>query len=211
MNKWINFFDEIFVINLLKRQDRLLRITEDFEQYEIPFTRINAIENGNGAEGLKDTMIGLFTESIQKGYKNILVFEDDCMMKNDPFWFNDTMDKVVKQIPENYIMCFLGCQITSSISHFHSPNIIKGNKMFSTHAVMYSLQGMKEILSQGITAPIDNFYVDTIEKMGNSYATYPLLCSQYPGYSDIGKSEINWDVFITPRYAQKIAEMNHGR
>ena len=32
---WIDFFDDIYVINLAKRVDRLLQITEDFEKIEI--------------------------------------------------------------------------------------------------------------------------------------------------------------------------------
>jgi GR25 family glycosyltransferase involved in LPS biosynthesis len=33
--KWLNFFDEIYVINLAKREDRLLTIAEHFEEYGI--------------------------------------------------------------------------------------------------------------------------------------------------------------------------------
>ena len=76
--KWLSFFDEIFVLNLSKRQDRLLEITEHFEEYEIPFKRIESIENSNGAEGLRDTMLLIFEDAIDKGRENILVFEDDC-------------------------------------------------------------------------------------------------------------------------------------
>ncbi len=131
-NKWINFFDEIFVINLTKRVDRLLRITEDFEKYQIPFTRISAVYSDNGAEGLKETMAQLFAKCIEEGRSNILVFEDDCKIVVPPELFHHSMENVVNQLPENYVMCFLGCQITSSVSHFFSSHLLQAHKMFST-------------------------------------------------------------------------------
>lgn len=206
MNKWISFFDAIYVINLNKREDRLLQITEDFEKYEIPFERITAIENDKGAEGLKDTMVKIFNDSIEKNHSHILVFEDDCKIIVDPKLFHDSMNKVTEQVPENYIMCFLGCQLSGRISHFPSPNIISASKLFSTHSVMYSNRGMKIIIGSNLQAPIDNHYVANVEPLGCSYCTFPLLTSQYTGYSDIGKNVHAWDPFITPRFQQKLNE-----
>ena len=46
---WTDFFDEILCVNLDIREDRLLRITEHFEEYEIPFKRVEAIKHEKGA------------------------------------------------------------------------------------------------------------------------------------------------------------------
>lgn len=206
---WQNFFDEIYVINLLKREDRLLQTTKDFEEYEIPFTRISAIEDENGARGLRDTMTQLFTEAIAKGYKNILVFEDDAKVVVDKIWFTMTMENIVAQLPENYHLCLLGGQPAQKFSHFFSSNLIPVNMFFSTHSVAYSLQGMKEIMSRGMGFPIDNWMIDAIQRLGHSYCTYPLLTSQHPGISDIGKNFIDWTPFIQTNYERRLAEMNH--
>ena len=204
---WLNFFDAIYVINLDKRTDRLLQITEDFEKYKIPFERVQAIDHHNGAEGLRLTVEALFMKSLSQGHKNILVFEDDCEIVVPEPIFNSTMGEVVKQAPENYVMLFLGCQLTGGATHFFSPNIVAGHKMYSTHAVMYSERGMKEVLASQLKSPIDNHYVDFVEPLGASYCTYPLLCSQRAGKSDIGGQYIDWAPFILPRYEQKINEM----
>lgn len=209
---WHNFFDDILVINLLKRQDRHLQITKDFEEYEIPYRRVQAIEdNEQGARGLRDTMLNIFREAIEKDHKHILVFEDDCKIVIEKFWFHDTMEKIVAQLPESYHLCFLGGQASHRFSHFHSTNLLPVTMYFSTHSVIYSLQGMKEIMARGMEYPIDNWYVKEIETLGQCYTCDPLLCSQYAGYSDIGKNEIDWSPFIIPRHAQKIAEMNGRR
>jgi GR25 family glycosyltransferase involved in LPS biosynthesis len=205
--EWIKKLDAIFVLNLDSREDRLLEVTEQFDKYEIPFTRVTAIPHYNGAEGLRLTMIKLFEDCIEKEMQNVLVFEDDVLIVCEKELFHNTMDAALSQLSPQYIMLFLGCQITASVSHFFSPNIIVAGKMFSTHAVLYSLRGMREILAHQIAAPIDNFYVSEIEPMGYSFATYPLLCSQREGYSDIGKAEISWRPFIEQRYQQKVNEM----
>lgn len=205
--KWLNFVNKTVVLNLDKREDRLLDITDHFEKYEIPFTRVAAIENEKGADGLRDTMIKLFTESLDEGIENLLVFEDDCLIVVPPETFHDTMNKATHQLPESYHLLYLGLQATAGFQNFYSPNLLPVQKGYATHSVMYSQQGMREVLASQLQSPIDNHIVDTVQKQGHCYATYPLLCTQRAGVSDIGKSFIDWQPFIEPRFYQKINEM----
>lgn len=205
---WINFFSKIYLVNLAKRRDRLFETAEHLEEYGIPFSLFTAIEKPDGAEGLRDTMNLIFDEAIANNYPNILVLEDDCEFVKEKYWVDETMNNVIEQLPENYLLCFLGCQITGDINGYHSPNLISANKVFSTHAVMYSLQGIKEIISHGFGYPIDNYYVDKIEPMRRNYCVYPLLASQRAGVSDIGRSFIDWNPFIISRYEQRVIEYN---
>lgn len=205
---WVSKIDKIYCLNLPHRDDRLLAFTEMAEKYNFPFQRVTAIPDvANGARGLRDTMQQLFKKCIADGYQHVLIFEDDCEIIVEPWWFEDTMNNVMKQFPENYHMIFLGCQITGTVNGKISPNLVSASKMFSTHSVLYSLQGMKEIISNGFDFPIDNYYVEKIEPMQRSFCTYPLLTSQRAGYSDICKNEIDWSPFIVSRYAQKMAEL----
>lgn len=201
---WTNYFDRILVVNLRKREDRLLHITAELEKYNIPFELITAIENDNGAIGLRDTMLNIFNESIERKEKAILVFEDDAMFLEDP---NATMNAVVEQLPYLWDMVFLGCQPTTGFKYRHSANLLQLDGAFSTHAVMYSLQGMKEIVAQGLDAPIDNCYVLKVEKLQRCYVTYPFLATQREGFSDIGKNIVNWRPFLEQKYTQKLADL----
>jgi len=205
---WINRVTRICVLNLTHRTDRLLDFTEQAEIYEIPFDRINAIQDKeSGARGLRDTMVNLFREEIAKGTEHLLVFEDDALIVVEPITFHETMDKVMEQIPENYHMVFLGCQITVNGCKFAYPNLIRVVKAFSTHSVLYSLQGMKEMVDR-MGYPIDNWIVDKIQPMGHSYCTYPFLCSQKPGISDIYSGNfIDWRPFLDIRYQQRLHEI----
>ncbi len=197
---WTDFFSGIFVLNLTKRTDRLLECAEELEKYNIPYQRVSAIENENGANGLLQTMQKLFEDCIEQGLQNILVFEDDVLFVQDPTL---VMDNVVKQLPEKYDMVLLGGQI-KGFSYPHSENLLGLVGGWSTHAVIYSLQGMKDILALGMTAPIDNFFVDKIHNRGYSYCVRPLLATQREGFSDICKNEINWQPFITKSYNEKL-------
>lgn len=206
--EWINKVDKIVCLNLLHRTDRFIDFTEQAEKYSIPFDRVNAIrDTESGARGLRDTMVKLFREEIDKGTEHLLVFEDDASIVVEPLTFHNTMDAVMKQLPENYHMVFLGCQITVNGCKFAYPNLIRVIKAFSTHSVLYSLQGMKEMVDR-ISYPIDNWIVDEIEPMGNSYCTYPFLCSQKPGISDIYAGNfIDWRPFLETRFEQRIHEI----
>lgn len=208
---WTNFFDRIYVLNLTKRTDRLLAITEEFEEYEIPFERVSAIEKPNGAEGLRDSMIEIFNEVIEKQLSNILIFEDDAKAVIEKPHVDYTMEQVIKQLPPNYWVCFLGGQPSAGFSNYYSANLFPAIKYFSTHSVMYSLQGVKEIMTRGMEFPIDNWMVSDIQSQGNCYAVNPLLFTQREGFSDICKNEINWNLFIEPMYQKKINELNARR
>ncbi len=212
MHSWVSKIGRIVCLNLLHREDRLLQFTKQAEEYGIPFERVSAIYDAEqGARGLRDTMVNLFNEEIAKGIKHLLVFEDDCEMVVPPPIFNDVMDKVMEQLPINYHLCYLGGQASGRFTHFHSANLLPVQKYYATHSVIYSLQGMKEIMARDMQFPIDNWMTSAVQRLGHCYTTHPLLCSQFPGYSDIGKNEINWRPFIVPRHEQKIAEMNGRR
>lgn len=205
--EWINNISRIVCLNLNKRDDRLLEFAKMAEEYEIPFERVSAIENEQGAIGLRDTMKEVFSEAIEGNCKNVLVFEDDAEIKVGKDVFHDYMNKAMEQLPESYHMVFLGCQLTSNTCKWFSTNLIRVQKAFSTHAVLYSIQGMKEIMSRDFGYPIDNWYVDHIEPLGQSFCTYPLLVSQRPSYSDIGKNFIDWRPFLDQRFIQQIGNI----
>jgi GR25 family glycosyltransferase involved in LPS biosynthesis len=202
---WQSFFDKIYVINLAKRKDRLLQVTEEMDKYGIEFDLVDAIEDTeSGARGLRDTMIKIFTEALENNYERIFVFEDDAMWLEDP---NPILNAAVEQLPDNWHLLYAGVQATKGFKYRHSANLLNLDGGFATHAVGYSKQCIKEIMSRDMQYPIDNWIVTDIQNMGHTYCTYPFLCTQRPSFSDIGKTDIDWRVFLETRYYQKLAEM----
>jgi GR25 family glycosyltransferase involved in LPS biosynthesis len=205
---WTDFFDKILVINLPSRTDRLLQIAEELYKWGIPYELVNATPHENGAEGLRITVEKIFRDSIAENLTSVLIFEDDAMFVDSCGNPNDTMEQVVKQLPPTWQILYLGAQCTNGFKAKPSNNLLLLDMAFATHAWAVSLDGMKEILAAGLEAPIDNSVVKTVQPMGHTYITYPLLCTQRPGYSDIGRTEINWQPFIEQRYYQKFSESN---
>jgi GR25 family glycosyltransferase involved in LPS biosynthesis len=206
MSKWVSFYDCIYLLNLPERTDKLIASVEQFEKYDIPFKRVSAIKMENGAEGLRETLIQVLTEAIDQKYKNILIFEDDFDIVDESF--NDIMDKATEQLPEDYRIMYLGCQPTRGFQNFHSPNLLCLQGAFATHAWGLSARAMNDILNYQVRAPIDNFIVDKIQPLGGIYCTYPMLATQRPGMSDIGRTFIDWRPFMDMRFNQKLYELN---
>lgn len=200
---WYNFFDSIQVINLEKRIDRLVDFCVEMEKVNVPFKIKNAVEHDNGAEGLRLTMLEVFREAVRLNYDNILVFEDDAMWVND---VHDTMNKVVEQLPKDYMMCYLGCQPSRGYTHFHSPNLLPVIGAYATHAVAYSRRAINFILASSMYAPIDNFYVNHIQPAGGIFQVHPFLCTQRAGYSDIGKEDIDWNPYLLKQHEEKLLQ-----
>lgn len=202
---WTDFFDRIVVINLPKRLDRLLEVTEEMEKYGIDFELVDGITSElGGAEGLRLTVEKIFKESIEKGHRNILIFEDDTLFLCDP---TNTMELVVKELPENYDICYLSAQATCGFHYRQSASLLQLDGAFATHSWAVSLQAMKDILAIGMDAPIDNFLVRELQNRQRCYITYPILTTQREGYSNIGCAYISWRPFLEGRYDQKLAEM----
>lgn len=205
---WKAFIDKVYVVNLQKREDRLLETAKLLEEYDIPYTVFPAIEDKEqGARGLRDTMLAIFDEAIEKNYDNILVFEDDVKMLEDKATFDYTMDGAVKQLPDDYHLFYLGGQPTSGYASVYSAHLLPAINYFATQSVVYSRQGMKEILAMGMDFPIDNWLTKEFQVFGRCYAANPMLCGQRPGHSDIGGNFIDWSPFMEQRHNQKVAEI----
>ena len=204
---WTSFFDKIYVINLPKRIDRLLQFVEEMEKYEIEFEIINGIEHESGAEGLRQTVENIFIDAIEKKYDNILIFEDDCYFVEGKSTVDWTMENAIKELPEQWQILYLSAQPTNGFNRRQSGCLLQLDGAFATHSWAISNQGMREILSVGLDAPIDNSIVKSIQPLQRCFITYPILTSQRAGMSDIGRTDIDWQPFIVSRYYQKLGEM----
>lgn len=204
---WTDFFDRIVVINLPKRVDRLIEVSEELNNYGIEFDLVDGIEHEKGAEGLRQTVENILKDSIQKKHKAILIFEDDCLFVEPKDVVDRTMEDAIKDLPEYWHILYLSAQATDGFKRRHSSSLLQLDKAFATHSWAISLQGMKEIIAAGLEAPIDNSIVDKVQPMQKCFITYPILTTQRAGVSNIGNTFIDWHPFLIGRYNQKLAEL----
>lgn len=203
---WTNYFDKIFLINLPNRFDRLALSYNELSKYGIQYELVRAIKHIDGREGLYQTMMNIFSDSLKFGYERILIFEDDILFLNDP---NEYMPLCIEQLRWIFWHTFyLGVNPTKyPFAKFTSPNILPLFRGFSTHAVAYSKEGMQEILKLEKNLPIDVMIAGNIHKLGHSYCSYPLLCTQRAGHSDIQNSFTDWGCTIQERFNERVKHL----
>jgi GR25 family glycosyltransferase involved in LPS biosynthesis len=103
---------------------------------------------------------------------------------------------------------------------------IEVNDVYSCHAMIITRQGMyqilkamnaqanygivpntfgQEILVKNINFPnaLDVLIQQEIQPLGLCYATFPMICTQYSGYSDIENKEMNQD-YIVDRFKKNV-------
>jgi GR25 family glycosyltransferase involved in LPS biosynthesis len=197
--------DEVYVINLPERIDRREAIEKEMLQYGITYTLFNAVKNDNGILGLLDSMKNLFREAISKNQFNIMVLEDDGTFLAPPI---DFLNTVIPQLPKDYHCLYLGVNLTAQPTRIKE-NILKIKKAYCTVAIIYSRQAMEFILSMlddHITA-YDIILMNNLQGMGHCYATYPMLVTQRPGYSNIEKRDLDWGQLMSMTFGMHTKNM----
>lgn len=201
---WTRHFGGIELINLKARTDRLLQAYDELKKYRVPHLVCRGTPCENGQEGISRTLRSLFDVHVQT-FKPLLVFEDDVQMIVDPIDFDSVMDMAMMELPTNWDMLYLGANLPDpkQVTEY-SAHLLRTTRALAIHAVAYSHQCMNYILSLPEELPIDLMFANKIHPRGGTFVTYPLLCTQRPGYSNIEKKEVSYTHYIEDRY--KIVE-----
>lgn len=190
----MNPFSKIFLINLDNEvgQARLEVATNHLAGHQVEFERFKATEHDRGAWGLLWTMKRLFIKCIVENLTNVAVFEDDVQLMA-PFW--PFIEEVWPQLPTDYHCLCLGTNLLARPVRI-STNILQVRSAYATHAIVYSLEAMKEILkaldNNPTCLPYDIVLMQQIQTLQKTYCTFPQLALQRPGYSSIEKGEVDW-------------------
>jgi GR25 family glycosyltransferase involved in LPS biosynthesis len=194
----MNPFSKIFVINLDNEVgiQRRIVLADHFMRQNIPYSIFKATEHERGAWGLLWTMKRLFIQCVSENLTNVLVFEDDAyiVLPDSGFW--PFIETVWPQLPKDYFCLCLGTNLLSVPVRI-SDNILRIRSAYATHAIVYSLEAMREILkaldNNPTCLPYDIVLLKDIQQVhGKCYCTYPQLVLQRPGYSSIEKGEKDW-------------------
>lgn len=203
---WTDFLSSIYIINLPKRAQRRMESVKQMEQYGLPYSVWPATEMPNGADGLRATVLDIFKLALKNDFNHVLLLEDDFLIVREDI--NKIMPRVIDQLPKDYDMLYMGVNAFGGFPDgLLSENILRVSDGYATHAVIYSNAGMKRAVSfieSYCTLPIDVVYAKFIQPQGKCYATFPLLCSQRSGFSDIEARDVNYFNIIEKRYAEKI-------
>jgi glycosyl transferase family 25 len=107
----IDHIDKIVYINLDHRTDRRKEIETELKQKGLSYERFPAIKEERGAIGCCKSHLAVLKKAREKGYKNILVFEDDFHFIVDSTEFNKQIDKLFET---SFDVCLLAYYTTET-------------------------------------------------------------------------------------------------
>jgi glycosyl transferase family 25 len=160
MNIDWSFFDKIYCINLKEREDRYSSSLAEFKKYSIPveYYRVNR-NKINPDLGCFNSHTRICKEALNKGYNNIIIFEDD--IEATKHLNKEAIEKIVSFLKKaEWSIFYLGCFPWSFFSDTKktSFNSIFKCKAFGAHA--YAIN--KEYIS----------YIAGLKWEGKSYDYY---------------------------------------
>jgi GR25 family glycosyltransferase involved in LPS biosynthesis len=198
--------DKVFVINLEKDKDRLQTFDEQMKKNHISYDRFDAIL---GSKVLRDERLSEYCNTfctdamkgcalshrsiweimIEKGYENIIIFEDDIIV---PETFDRDFSNVWNFLPKDYDIVYLGYpfgmneedniahQLYTKI-HGHVPEelneyTLKIRGSVGAYGYMLSLKGAKHFCEKPIQFHVDAQIMYWIREYNyTSYAITPQL------------------------------------
>ena len=172
-----SFFDKIFYINLAKDVKRNNNMLSQFKEFNISnFERYEAIVYNEvpdkslwrnfiktndkyvkGQLGCRESMLNIIKLSKERGYKNILILEDDAYMLNDP--------SEIMMMNENNI---------SLADMFYFGGLIESQyrgQIVCAHACGIKHTLFDDIINMAVPSgmEMDNFYAKIIQHMSYNY------------------------------------------
>lgn len=196
------YFDQIYCLNLDRRQDRMERMQKRFDYFEIRFERITAIDGKQmsdaefnqqkfGEKMDKSTLacaLGhqrILEDAKKNHYKKILVFEDDAMM------VKDLPTKIQRMQTMNWNLVYLGSTQfgwPKLENGFFHPRSTCGTFAYALTQTAYECI-LKSIESMG-KKHADSYLADYYKRHSNScFVFFPNLCKPTVNDADLHPSD----------------------
>lgn len=193
------YFDQIYVINLPRRPDKLTKVLKQLDRYHIQAKVMDAVDGYHpefyyqqkklpkGAYGYVLSWENVILDAIRGNFKKILILDDDVMLKRD---FSNLFSQWISDMNETWKVLLLGATqhtlrppLIGNLNAYY-PNVIDGS-----FAVGVDQSIFQEILTelQGKDQYVDSDILRFI------YRSYPKQCFvAYPNLiiADVTDSDI---------------------
>lgn len=221
----LDFFDNVYCINLNTRADRWNSCLAQFDKYKIKAERFPAVvyENKNydrktnGACGCWLSHYSILKKFVNSDFEKILILEDDFNINFAPDYFDAYMSETLKELPSSWDIFYLSVYFNDNYGlkakEDYSKNLFKVNFGLTTHAMAYSRDGAEKLLSQmnlddeeyfeelvSEYSAIDWFLAKKFQKENNCYSCKDFVCGQLSGFSDIEKKFVSIQPFFVENY-----------
>ena len=200
------YIDKVIYINLEHRKDRKEEIESELNSMNIEYERFNAISNPDfGIVGCTQSHLEIFKMAKEKGYKNILIFEDDFKFIVSKDIFEEQIELLYKS-QVTFDICMLGYRLLKSSPCHDYPFLQKAIDVDTTSCYIINdsmYDTLIDLYEWTIPLLIDTrkhwiYALDQIWKLLQPISKWYLFNTrigiQRPSYSDLRKQ---WD---TPNY-----------
>jgi len=204
-----DFFEKIYCINLDSRPDRWEKMQKEFNRWGIKekVERVSGyLVEGmtfveRGEKGCSLSHVHCLRDGYEKGYNNILVFEDDVFFSDNT---NEQLTKSISELPRDWGLFQLGFCPSTDKAKFskHSQNLIRLDfECFCAHAVGYS----KNVINHLMNTPeyfireraYDVLLAKYIHPKFRCFSTNPPIVNQnIKRESNISLKRTNYDWYI---------------
>lgn len=184
-----------YIINLADRTDRWDATYPLLEERGFEARRYTAHRLFPGWMGCTASHLGALASIGQAPFA---IFEDDIEFVADM----DVVQSAMQQV--EFDMLFLGCDPQEEMKRV-SDNTLKVGRLHQTHAIIYGSDRVVDFIlsKRNEIRKIDIFFSEEVIPKFNCYATYPMVCKQKNGHSDITGRNINFD-YVTDRFERMI-------
>lgn len=191
--------DRIIYINLDKRTDRREHIESEFKRVNIPLEKVerfSAIEHEYSPTGCNLSHAAVLKLAKERGYKNVLILEDDFTFIDDVKKIHSTLNSFFETVKE-WDVLNIGCIPDVSEQYNDSFGIVLKTSnacgyLVNSHmfdALSSEFESSAELLFK--THQHWNYQNDVVwNKFTNTkkwFYTIPRLGYQFPCYSDLSK------------------------
>ena len=218
--------DKIFIVNLESRKDRKESMLNELKKQEVTnYEFFKAIrptleevnewnpnyceyvrtsvpkENFNnykiGCLGCLKSHIEIMKIALDRGYKTILILEDDILFINPLENIYSYAEQVVLSFNGNYnygIIYLSGSHLGKTTKM--CDNVIRVRGTHTTGSYIINEKAMRYIVDniQSFPKEVDVFYVEHIQSTFNCYCFVPHITTQANGFSDIQQKVTNYNL-----------------
>jgi len=203
-----NITDEIYVLNLKKREDRLEHIKRQLSKINLDSYEViesidgSVIKNNtnlrNGMLGLIMTYLKIFEISKNKDGDSLIIIEDDCVFSKD---FNEYLKNFMESVPSDWDMLYfggnhnthMGTENPEKINEF----VVKVSNTYSAHCVVLKKDLFFDFINELKEFQTPNDVLLTkYQKIFNAYSTMKKITWQVNNHSDIEEKYTNYDWFL---------------
>ncbi|MDD8209597.1 glycosyltransferase [Escherichia coli] len=183
--------DQIVLLNLDKRPDRLQQIREELALLHIPpekITRLAASEDENGQRGRRQSHLQALRLAQQHGWQNYLLLEDDAVILKPEKHIQvlNTLLASLAKIP--WQVMILGGEISQGTMLKSLPGLVHARDCRKVCAYLVNSRYYPQLAQQMSN---DEHSLEAcwqpLLRADKWLACYPSLCYQRPGFSDIEK------------------------